>query len=106
MGLRAEQLKGFNEKAPDWYERRWSDKSEVYLHLMESVVFEAARLGEGVIIGHGSQVLLHDFGCALHVLVTAQEESLSSGDGFPSCRPEGRDAGEGGRAYFRRALQT
>jgi cytidylate kinase len=75
MGLRAEELKGFNERAPDWFERLWSNKPDVYLHLMESVVFEAARLGEGIIIGHGSQVLLHDFGCAVHVLVTAQEES-------------------------------
>jgi hypothetical protein len=42
---------------------------------MESVVYEAARHGEGVILGHGSQMLLHDFGCATHVLVTTQEES-------------------------------
>ena len=75
MGLHAEELKGFNEKAPDWYERLWSNKPDVYLHLMESVIFEAARLGEGVIIGHGSQVLLNDFGCAMHVLVAAQEEN-------------------------------
>jgi cytidylate kinase len=75
MGLHAEELKGFSEKAPDWFERLWSNKPGVYLHLMESVVFEAARIGEGVIIGHGSQVLLQDFGCALHVLVTGQEEN-------------------------------
>jgi cytidylate kinase len=74
MGLDAEHLKGFSEKTPDWFERLWSDKPEMYFHLMESVIYEAARLGEGVIIGHGSQVLLHDFGCAMHVLVTAQEE--------------------------------
>jgi len=75
MGLHAEELKGFDEKAPDWFERLWSNKPDMYLHLMESVIFEAARLGEGVIVGHGSQVLLHDFGCAMHVLVAAQEES-------------------------------
>ena len=75
MGLQTEDLKGFNEKAPDWFERLWSNKPEVYLHLMESVVFKAARIGEGIIIGHGSQVLLQDFGCALHVLVTGQEEN-------------------------------
>jgi cytidylate kinase len=74
MGLRAEELQGFNEKAPDWFERLWSNKPDVYLHLMESVVFEAARLGEGVIIGHGSQILLQDFNCAMHVLVTGQIE--------------------------------
>jgi len=41
---------------------------------MESVIYEAARRGEGVIVGHGSQVLLRDFGCAMHVLVLAHEE--------------------------------
>ena len=75
MGLRSEELKGFEEKAPDWFDRLLGDKPEIYLNLMESVVYEAARRGEGVIVGHGSQVLLHDFGCAMHVLVTAQEES-------------------------------
>ena len=75
MGLHTDQLKGFREKAPDWFEHLWSDKPEMYLNLMESVIYEAARRGKGVIIGHGSQMLLHDFGCAMHVLVTAHEES-------------------------------
>jgi cytidylate kinase len=75
MGLHTDQLKGFREKAPDWFEHLWSDKPEMYLNLMESVVYEAARHGKGVIVGHGSQMLLHDFRCAMHVLVTAQEES-------------------------------
>lgn len=75
MGLQTEQLKGFREKAPGWFEHLLSSKPEVYLNLMESVIFEAARNGQGVIIGHGSQMLLHDFGCAMHVLVTTHEES-------------------------------
>jgi cytidylate kinase len=75
MGLHTEQLKGFREKPPDWFEHLLSDTPEMYLRLMEAVIYEAARLGEGVIIGHGSQVLLHDFNCAMHVLVTADEES-------------------------------
>jgi cytidylate kinase len=75
MGLHADQLKGFDEKPPDWFERLWSDKPEMHLRLMQSVVYEAARLGQGVIIGHGSQMLLHDFSCAMHVLITSQEES-------------------------------
>jgi len=32
----------------------------MYLNLMESVVYEAARLGEEIIVGHGSQMLLHE----------------------------------------------
>jgi cytidylate kinase len=75
MGLRAEQLKSLEEKAPDWFGRLWSDEPGMYLNLMESVIYEAAHRGEGVIVGHGSQVLLHDFGCAVHVLVTSPEES-------------------------------
>jgi len=75
MGLHTDQLKGFREKRPDWFEHLLSDKPEMYLNLMKSVIYEAARLGQGVIIGHGSQMLLHDFGCAMHVLITAQEES-------------------------------
>jgi cytidylate kinase len=74
MGLRPQQLEGLSEKAPDWFERLWSEKPDVYRRLMEAVVYGAARLGEGVIVGHGSQVLLRDFGCAMHVLVTAPEE--------------------------------
>ena len=74
MGLHTDQLDGFREKVPDWFEHLLSDKPEMCLNLMESVVYEAARLGQGVIIGHGSQMLLHDFGCAMHVLVTANEE--------------------------------
>jgi len=75
MGLHSEQLKSFREKPPDWLERMVSAKPDIDLNLMASVIYEAARLGQGVIIGHGSQMLLHDFGCAMHVLITAQEES-------------------------------
>jgi len=75
MGLHREDLKGFQEKAPDWFDRILSDGPEMYQEMMESVVYEAARRGEGVILGHGSQMLLQDFGCATHVLVSAHEES-------------------------------
>jgi cytidylate kinase len=75
MGLSEENLKGFQEKAPDWLDRILGDKPEMYLELMESVIYEAARRGEGVILGHGSQMLLQEFGCATHVLVTTREES-------------------------------
>jgi hypothetical protein len=34
-----------------------------------------SRQGNGVIIGHGSQMLLQDFGCALHVRIQAAEAS-------------------------------
>jgi len=41
---------------------------------MESVIYEVSRSGNGIILGHGSQLLLRDFGCALHVLILASED--------------------------------
>jgi cytidylate kinase len=77
-GLHSEQLKAFDEKAPGYFDRMLSRKPEVYVDLMIAVVYEVARRGEGVIIGHGSQVLLHDFSCALHVLIYADVASRTA----------------------------
>jgi len=73
MGIRTEDLKGLDEKNPGLFDRLISSRPEAYKDLMESVVYQVSREGDGVIIGHGSQVLLRDFGCALHVLVHASE---------------------------------
>jgi len=74
MGLDVGKLEGFQDRAPTWFNRLMGDKPEIYANLIGSVIYEAARSGEGVIIGHGSQVLLQDFSCAMHVLVTATTE--------------------------------
>ena len=71
MGIRSEDLKSLDEKAPGFFDRLLSRTPELYLDLMEAVVYAVAQTGEGVIIGHGSQILLRDFGCALHVLIHA-----------------------------------
>jgi cytidylate kinase len=73
MGLRREDLQSLDEKAPGFFDRILSRKPDIYLDFMESVVFEVAQKGEGVIVGHGSQMLLRDFGCALHVLIASSE---------------------------------
>jgi cytidylate kinase len=75
MGLRLEELKSLEEKGPGFFDRVLSRRPEVYLDLMKSVVYRAAGHGEGVIFGHGSQVLLQEFGCALHVLVNGSVEA-------------------------------
>jgi cytidylate kinase len=75
MGIRADELKSLDEKAPGFFDRLWSSKPELYLDLMESVVYEVARSGQGVILGHGSQLLLRDFGCSLHVLIYGSQLS-------------------------------
>jgi hypothetical protein len=53
---------------------------------MEAAVYDIARRGDGVIIGHGSQILLRDFACAFHVRllsdVKTRVENLVSGHGM------------------------
>jgi cytidylate kinase len=69
IDIQPEILKELDEKAPGLFNRLFSHKPEIYLDLMESVIYEVARKGEGVIVGHGAQLLLRDFSCALHVRI-------------------------------------
>jgi cytidylate kinase len=71
LGLKPHDIEELDEKAPGFFDYILSNKPQVYLGYMESVIYEVARRGEGVIIGHGSQILLQDFDCAVHVLVHA-----------------------------------
>lgn len=72
MGIGSEELKGLGEKPPGLLDSlRYNP--ERYMDLLESVVYEVSRSGQGVIVGNGSQLLLRDFGCALHVLIHAPE---------------------------------
>jgi cytidylate kinase len=67
MGLKADELKGFDTKAPGFFDRIMRSKPQLFMDLMASVIYEVAKRCHGVIIGHGSQRLLRDFDCALHV---------------------------------------
>jgi len=69
MGIQPEILKELDEKTPGFFNRLFSHKPEAYLDLMEAVIYEVARKGEGVIVGHGAQFLLRDFNCAFHVRI-------------------------------------
>ncbi|MBW1695648.1 MAG: cytidylate kinase-like family protein [Deltaproteobacteria bacterium] len=75
MGIPEHDLKSLDEKAPGFFDRILTRKPELYLDLMEAVIYDVARKGSGVILGHGSQILLRDFGCALHVFIHATETS-------------------------------
>lgn len=75
MGIRPEGVKTFDEKLPSFFERMWSRTPELYLDLMETVVYEVAKRGQGVIIGHGSNILLRAFECAFHVHIYGPLES-------------------------------
>ena len=75
IGISSEEVKDFDQKAPGLFNRILSHKPQVYLNLMEALVYEIARRGHGIILGHGSQFLLRDFGCGLHVHIFSSEPS-------------------------------
>lgn len=71
FGLTGDDLGGLNERAPGFWEQAFSRKPEIYRDILERVVYQVASEGQGVIVGHGSQVLLREFSCAFHVRVHA-----------------------------------
>ena len=75
QGIQIEQVKELHEREPGFFDRLFSRKPDIYLTFMNSVVFSIAQTGRGVIVGHGSQILLQDFGCALHVLINNTSEN-------------------------------
>lgn len=73
MGIKSEDLKGLDEKVPGFFDTLRGHNPDLYLDVMESVIYGVSRSGRGVIMGHGSPFLLRDFGCAFHVLIHASE---------------------------------
>jgi cytidylate kinase len=71
LDIPSDYLGSMDKKAPGFFDRILGKKPDVYLDVMEAVVYRASRHGQGVIIGHGSQMLLQDFGCALHIRIHA-----------------------------------
>lgn len=71
MGYSSEDLKAFDEKAPGLFDRLLRRRPEIYDELMAGVIYEVARRGEGIIIGHGAFYFLKDFTCALHLRLHA-----------------------------------
>jgi cytidylate kinase len=63
-----------DEKTPPILQRMFSQKPMVYLERLYSVIYELAKQGNAVFLGRGSQILLRDFPCALHIRVTASLE--------------------------------
>lgn len=71
IGFSSQDLKAFDEKAPGLLDRLFRRSPETYDELMAAVIYEVARRGDGIIIGHGSPFFLKDFSCALHVRMRA-----------------------------------
>ncbi len=67
-------VKQLDEKGPTLLEKFFSERPKIYLNRLQSVIYEVARKGNGVFFGRGSQLLLHSFDCAFHVLVTGSTE--------------------------------
>jgi hypothetical protein len=64
-----------DERVPPLIQRIFSQRPMLDLERLYSVIYELARRGDAVFLGRGSQVLLRDFACALHVRVTASPET-------------------------------
>jgi cytidylate kinase len=72
-GISAQEISHLDEKSPGYWDVFFKNRPQIFLNVLESVVYDVAHRGEGVIIGHGSQVLLRDFDCAFHVRILAAE---------------------------------
>jgi cytidylate kinase len=67
-------VKKLDEKGPSLLEKFLSERPKIYLNRLQSVILEVAKKGDAVFFGRGSQLLLHSFDCAFHVLVTGSTE--------------------------------
>jgi cytidylate kinase len=73
MGL-FNEVKQLDEKSPTFLKNFFSERPKIYLDRLQSVIYEMAKKGDAVFFGRGSQLLLHSFDCAFHVLVTGSKE--------------------------------
>ncbi|MFH1491266.1 MAG: cytidylate kinase-like family protein [Pseudomonadota bacterium] len=75
MNVKVKEIVGLDKKAPGFFDLLFSREPQIYLDYMEALIYEVSKKGDGVIIGHGSQMLLRDFECALHVHIHASEQT-------------------------------
>jgi cytidylate kinase len=79
-------VKEIDERAPSLFQRFFSQKPEVDLDRLHSVMYELASRGNAVFLGRGSHMLLRSLKCALHIRVTASLEKRTEilvGRGWP-----------------------
>src|SRR5512139_389658 len=58
-------VKEIDEKVPSLFQRLFSQKPEVHLDRLHSIIYELASRGNAVFLGRGSHILLGAFKCAL-----------------------------------------
>jgi CMP/dCMP kinase len=64
-------LKVVDEEAPGFLQRLIMAGPEEYFSFTESIIYQIAERGKGIIVGHAAQMLLRNFDCTLKVLVHA-----------------------------------
>jgi len=69
-----EDVKEIDEKVPSLFQRLFSQKPEVHLDRLHSIIYELASRGNAVFLGRGSHILLRTFKCALHIRAIASLE--------------------------------
>ncbi len=67
-------IKEVDEKVPSLFERLFTQKPEIHLDRLHSIIYELASRGNAVFLGRGSHILLRTFKCALHIRVIASLE--------------------------------
>jgi cytidylate kinase len=69
-----DDVRKLDEKSPSLFEKFFSERPKIYLNRLQAVILEVAKKGDAVFFGRGSQLLLHSFDCAFHVLLTGSME--------------------------------
>lgn len=74
LGVKPENLNALKDQLPGFFAQLMGAKTGLYTDVLQEVVYQMASTNNGVIVGHGSQVLLKDFGCALHIRIISPAE--------------------------------
>jgi cytidylate kinase len=70
-----ESVAEMDEKAPSFLKRVFSNRPNINLARLNSIIDELGKEGNAVFIGRGGHILLKNFGCALHVRVVASRKT-------------------------------
>ncbi len=66
-----DDIRGVDDKPPTGFLRYFTNKSDIQIDRLNSVIYELASRGSAVFLGRGSHILLRSYECALHIRVTA-----------------------------------
>jgi cytidylate kinase len=71
LNVEKEDVNLLQEKAPSFMKRVLLINPEFYYYFTESIIYEIAQKGSGIILGYAGQILFKNFDCALKVRVYA-----------------------------------